>query len=199
MHLYEKLGFTQLGVIPGGFRMPNGTYADIVPHYRVLGDASIIRNAEMSDMPRLLELFSNARTFMEQNGNPDQWWGGYPPQSMLEEDIAQGQLYVCEEDEKILAAFVLAPGDDPTYAVIDGAWKDDRPYGTLHRIASSGERRGMMDVIVRWAFEKTGNLRGDTHELNIPMQKAFERNGFERCGIIRVEDGTPRIAYQKTK
>lgn len=36
MHLYEKLGFTQLGVIPEGFRMKNGGYEDIVPHYIVL-------------------------------------------------------------------------------------------------------------------------------------------------------------------
>lgn len=35
-HLYEKLGFTQLGTIPGGFRMPNGTYTDICPYYHEL-------------------------------------------------------------------------------------------------------------------------------------------------------------------
>ena len=36
LHLYQKLGFTQLGVIPGGFRMDDGCYADIIPHYIVL-------------------------------------------------------------------------------------------------------------------------------------------------------------------
>ncbi len=36
LHLYQKLGFTQLGVIPGGFRMDDGKYADIIPHYIVL-------------------------------------------------------------------------------------------------------------------------------------------------------------------
>jgi len=158
-----------------------------------------IRHAESADLPVLMELFANARRFMAENGNPDQWWGGYPPLEMLEEDIRAERLCVCEEGEKIHAAFVLALGDDPTYQVIEGAWKNDRPYGTLHRIASSGEKRGMVDVIVRWAFEKTGNLRGDTHELNKPMQRAFERNGFERCGVIYVADGTPRIAYHKTK
>ena len=158
-----------------------------------------IRNAVMADMPEVLALFANARRFMAENGNPDQWWGGYPKRELLEEDIALQRLYVCMEDEKLHAAFVLALGDDPTYAVIEGAWKNDAPYGTLHRIASSGEKRGMVDVIVDWAFQKTGNLRGDTHEKNLPMQKAFERNGFERCGIIYVEDGTPRIAYHKTK
>ena len=35
-HLYEKLGFTQLGTIPSGFRMPEGTYADICPYYHEL-------------------------------------------------------------------------------------------------------------------------------------------------------------------
>lgn len=33
LHLYKRLGFTQLGVIPNGFRMPNGNYEDIIPHY----------------------------------------------------------------------------------------------------------------------------------------------------------------------
>ena len=35
LKLYEKLGFSRLGVIPGGFRMDGG-YADIVPMFRVL-------------------------------------------------------------------------------------------------------------------------------------------------------------------
>ena len=36
LRLYKKLGFVQLGVIPGGFRMKDGHYEDIVPHYYVL-------------------------------------------------------------------------------------------------------------------------------------------------------------------
>ncbi len=35
-HLYEWLGFTQLGVIPGGFRMKDGHYEDICPYYKCL-------------------------------------------------------------------------------------------------------------------------------------------------------------------
>jgi len=33
LHLYKRIGFTPLGVIPGGFRMPDGHYEDIIPHY----------------------------------------------------------------------------------------------------------------------------------------------------------------------
>ncbi len=32
-HLYERLGFKQLGVIPKGFRLKNGEYEDICPYY----------------------------------------------------------------------------------------------------------------------------------------------------------------------
>lgn len=36
LHLYEKLGFVRLGVIPRGFRMKDGSYQDIIPHYHTL-------------------------------------------------------------------------------------------------------------------------------------------------------------------
>lgn len=35
-HLYERLGFTQLGIIPAGFRMKDGHYEDICPYYKSL-------------------------------------------------------------------------------------------------------------------------------------------------------------------
>lgn len=35
-HLYERLGFQQLGTIPGGFRMKDGHYEDICPYYHEL-------------------------------------------------------------------------------------------------------------------------------------------------------------------
>lgn len=35
-HLYERLGFVQLGTIPGGFRMKDGHYENICPYYIVL-------------------------------------------------------------------------------------------------------------------------------------------------------------------
>lgn len=32
-HLYKRLGFKELGTIPGGFRMPDGSFEDIVPQF----------------------------------------------------------------------------------------------------------------------------------------------------------------------
>ena len=36
LKLYEKLGFVKLGTIPGGFRMKDGRYEDIIPQYHIL-------------------------------------------------------------------------------------------------------------------------------------------------------------------
>lgn len=35
-HLYERLGFVQLGTIPNGFRLKNGQYTNICPYYIAL-------------------------------------------------------------------------------------------------------------------------------------------------------------------
>lgn len=158
-----------------------------------------IRLTRLEDLPVLREIFANARRFMAEHNNPTQWGNTSPDESLVLTDIRLGNSYVCEEKNHIYATFALVPGEDPTYAVIQGAWKNDRPYATLHRIASSGEKPGMMDEIVRYAFTRFPNLRGDTHHNNLPMQKAFERNGFEECGVIWVRDGSPRIAYCKEK
>lgn len=35
-HLYERLGFVQLGTIPNGFRMKDGHFENICPYYHEL-------------------------------------------------------------------------------------------------------------------------------------------------------------------
>ena len=42
------------------------------------------------------------------------------------------------------------------------------------------------------------NVRADTHKDNITMQNMLAKNGFVPCGIIHVENGSERIAYQYT-
>ena len=48
-----------------------------------------------------------------------------------------------------------------------------------------------------WSMEHCQSLRADTHADNKIMQHLLEKNGFTRCGIIHVADGSPRFAYQK--
>ena len=86
----------------------------------------------------------------------------------------------------------------PQELIEDGQWLNDTlPYGTLHRLASAGKRHGVATEVINWCLEHCESLRADTHADNKIMQRVLEENGFTKCGIIHVADGTPRIAYQK--
>lgn len=154
-----------------------------------------IRPAQLTDIPDMLRVIDKARQTMREQGNTFQWINGYPSRQLLQEDIDHGVAFVGETDGRIHAAFAFIIGDDPTYAVIEGAWPDDAPYGTLHRVASDGSVRGVLHQVVAFALERIDHLRADTHAANVAMQQALEKEGFRYCGVIHVADGSPRRAY----
>lgn len=108
----------------------------------------MIRRAQQADFSRICEIYAIARAFMARTGNAAQWGDSFPPEELLREDIRLGRLYVVEEEGTVHGAFAFLLGEDPTYQVIEGgAWKSDAPYGTLHRVAGSGEVGASLD---RW-------------------------------------------------
>ena len=157
----------------------------------------MIQKADISQLPRILEIYEKARAFMAESGNSDQWGTGYPPEEMIRQDIRDGKSYVNLEGDHIRAVFYFAVEADPTYGYIEGAWLNDAPYGVIHRIAVDGSGRGVAAECFAFAAQHCENIRIDTHEKNIPMQRCLTKNGFTRCGTIYLEDGDPRIAYQK--
>ena len=159
----------------------------------------MIRNARPADWEDIMEIYAIARGFMKTAGNPTQWGDTFPPEDMVRNDIEVQQNYVVELDGRVQAVFAMIPGIDPTYLVIEGAWLNDEPYAAVHRVASRGEVKGLTHQILNWALEQYPNIRIDTHDDNIPMQRALAAAGFTPCGRIWVEDGTPRIAYHKIR
>lgn len=132
-----------------------------------------IRKATLTDIPQMREIFAIARKFMAETGNPNQWAASYPSVEQLTADIESGDSYVCTEEGRIVATFVLRGGDDPTYAVIyDGAWKNHHPYATIHRIASNGEVKGIFALAMEYALQRYSTIRIDTHRDNKVMQHA---------------------------
>lgn len=113
-----------------------------------------VRLTTEADLERVMEIYHGAQAFMAAHGNPTQWRDSYPTPEIVREDIALCRGYVCEENGHLYAAFMLLEEEDPNYRRIDGAWLNDLPYQTLHRVASSGERKGMVDFIVQWALKR---------------------------------------------
>ena len=159
-----------------------------------------IRPATIADLPRILEIYEDARAFMRRTGNPNQWFHTHPADSILRDDISKRQLYVCEQDGTIAAVFAYIPGVDPTYLQIeDGQWLNNEPYGTIHRIAVAQQGQGLISQVFDWALQQCPNLRIDTHPDNAPMRRALEKYGFAYCGIIHLASGDARIAFHKTR
>ena len=160
-----------------------------------------IRKAEIGDLDAVMQIYAEARAFMKESGNPDQWGDFYPPVDTVKDDLSEnGGGYVVTDGENILAAFYFEKNaDDPTYReIFDGAWLNDLPYGVVHRVGVGrlGRGRKIGAMCLEWALKTAGNIKIDTHKDNLPMQKLLTRLGFTMCGSIYLEDGSHRIAYQ---
>lgn len=160
----------------------------------------MIRQAIESDLLEIKSIVAKARGLMKASGNVNQWVDGYPSIDVLLSDIRSGKAYLLLRKDKAVAYFVMIDGPDPTYnSISEGSWLNDDSYGVLHRVASSGEAKGVFKEILFHASEYYSNIRIDTHHDNKIMQRLLEKNGFVYCGIIFLADGSPRLAYQRIK
>ena len=160
----------------------------------------IIRKTRHSDIDEVMSIYASAREFMKESGNANQWGTSHPARNLIEQDVEAGLGYVVVENDEIVGAFFFKIGIDPTYLrIYDGEWINDEEYGVIHRIAVKYRGRGIVDYVYNQCFKQIQNLKIDTHIDNIPMQKSLAKNGFKRCGIIYLESGAERIAYQKAE
>ncbi len=162
-----------------------------------------IRKSTMADLEKLMEIYAGARERMAAAGNPHQWGDqGYPPRELIRQDIEQGISYAVLDDEgHTVGTFCFFTEPEPDYAVIhDGAWLNDAPYGTIHRVAGDGKARGIVAAAVAYCTGQIPELRMDTHCDNHAMQHVLTKIGFVHCGTIIIgADGTERMAYQLSR
>ena len=146
-----------------------------------------------------MKVLSEAKKIMRSDGNMNQWTGGYPSEEIVLSDISRGYGFMVEDGGKVVGYFACIPSPEPTYAKIyEGKWLEDSlPYHVVHRIGSLPNAHGVFKSIMDWCFEKDPNIRIDTHRDNKIMQHNILKEGFTYCGIIYLESGDERLAYQK--
>lgn len=158
------------------------------------------------NLPEIMGIFAEARQTIASLGI-NQWQNGYPNEQIVEEDIAKSRSYSVIDDT-ICGTFVVILDGEPTYdKIYDGNWltgNDRADYMAIHRVAVSVRSRGkgVSTEIINFATNLArdngrSSLRIDTHEGNIVMRKMLEKHGFIYCGIIYLEDGESRVAYEK--
>ena len=160
-----------------------------------------IRKTDYRDIDALTRIYSAARQYMTETGNPAQWGGSYPSEELILTDIERERSYVgVTEDGEIHMTFVFQIGEDATYRIIEnGSWMSDEPYGVIHRLASDGRVKGAFAECLAFCEKRADNIRVDTHENNATMRYLLSKNGFSLRGIIYTDRGTPRIAYQRIR
>ena len=158
-----------------------------------------IRKTTPADLEAAMEIYAYARAYMQESGNPNQWYDNHPPRALIENDIKSGLSYVCtdEKENKIVAVFYFNIENEPTYSKINGEWLNSEPYGVVHRIARGPGAKGAGGYCLEWCHAQYPNIRIDTHRDNIAMIKLLENLGYMYCGIIWLENGDERLAYQK--
>lgn len=159
-----------------------------------------IRPARMEDLNSLVDIINHGRKIQLREGNDKQWNALYPGRQDLIEDIQRGHAYLCghRETGAPYASFAFMAGPDPNYSYIQGEWLDaHEPYWVIHRLASNEKARGVGRYCIQWALDRCNNIRIDTHEDNLTMLKLLKKLDFHRCGTIYLDNGDPRIAFQK--
>ena len=171
----------------------------------------LIRATTPADVPAVMTIIEEARRTIAALGI-NQWQNGSPNEDMIMDDVEKGQGRLVEIDGEVVGTFALIDNGEPVYAVIeDGTWltpdKDtagEWSYLAIHRVAISVSHRGsgISTAVIRHAEESARtlgrtSLRIDTHEGNVIMRRMLERHSFVKCGIIHLENGDPRVAYEK--
>ncbi len=167
-----------------------------------------IRKSTPCDVCALMEIFDEARGTIATLGI-DQWQDGYPTRAIVLTDIDLSRSYAAVIDGKICGTFVLVDDGEITYdKIYNGHWMtgdESQSYVAIHRVAISVKNRGqgvstaMIDYAEKYA-KSLGrkSLRIDTHEGNKVMRRMLEKHGFTYCGIIYLENGDSRVAYEKS-
>ncbi len=162
------------------------------------------RKADFNDVLQIMDIIKQAQEFLK-NSKIDQWQNNYPNIETINNDILNGYSYLLEVNNQIVATLAIIFDREKTYdKIYFGKWISDKDYVTIHRIAIANEFKGlnigemMIDKTVQLAQKNlVGSIKVDTHKDNIVMQKFLLKNKFEYCGIIYLEDGNERLAYQR--
>lgn len=157
-----------------------------------------IRKAEKTDIAQILTIMNQAKHYFKANCIP-QWQNGYPEEIDVVDDLSNDGAYVAVDGNLVVGYCFIKEMIDHNYDLIEGQWLNDLPYVVMHRtcILDDYKGHGIAGMFIQIALQLADNIRADTHELNTSMRKMLEKHQFIACGTIYVEDGTPRVAYQR--
>jgi len=157
-----------------------------------------------ADVDSIMKIIKQAQDYFKEKGI-NQWQNNYPNVEVISNDVAEKNSYVLLQNKEVVATAVVSFKGEKTYeSIYEGEWISNKEYAVVHRIAVDNSHKGLglssqiIKNVEELCIEKgVSSIKVDTHEQNLSMQKLLRKNKFEYCGIIYLEDNSPRIAFEK--
>lgn len=159
-----------------------------------------LRQAKIEDLPAILLMIEKAKNKMANLGI-NQWQNGTPNREIVIQDINNTESYVLEQNGIIVASAMVSSKKEETYNFIEGKWNQNDLYTVVHRfvvdssVTNSGIGQKMLQMIEEMSEHKY--VRIDTHKDNHPMKRLLFKCNYDFCGVISLNDGSKRDAYDK--
>ncbi|SDM87545.1 GNAT family N-acetyltransferase [Sediminibacillus halophilus] len=159
----------------------------------------MIRKAEKKDLERIMEIVKASVEVMNRQGNY-QWDHTYPLPSHYQGDIVAGDLYVAEQDGRIVGAACLSEKEHDEYPSVD--WRSPAKALTVKRVAVDPQYRGLGIATGLYQHaEKVAKQKGldyiktDTFSKNASARHLFEANGYHYLQEKYVEEKNDSLRY----
>ena len=154
----------------------------------------ILRLANRSDIPQIMGVTSRAVAILNAAGN-FQWDSTYPNPTVFGEDIANGHLWLAEDEAtgRVLAFIAMTLTQPEEYAGV--GWRMEEPSMVLHRLAVDPAVRGggLARLLLLKSEEEARRqglprIRVDTGALNKAMQSLLASLGYAYAGDIHLKE-----------
>lgn len=162
------------------------------------------RKAVETDVNNIMNIIKQAQAYFKEQGI-NQWQDNYPNVETISGDIADKNSYVLLKDNNIVATAAVSFDGEKTYdSIYEGKWISNNEYAVIHRIAVDNNYKGLglssqiIKNVEQLCLNKcVHSIKIDTYEDNISMKMLLEKNKFQYCGIIYLENRSKRIAFEK--
>lgn len=161
-----------------------------------------LRKANNEDINLIVQMYNDGSESLKNDG-VNQWQGiDRPGREELIEIL--DEVYVLDDNGAVSTARIMEY-DNQYDNIYEGKWLNEtKNYYSVHRVATlkSKKRQGyakkMMDEIEKLALlNNIKSIKIDTYKDNIKMHNFLLNNGYTFCGIIILNNGAKRDAFEK--
>lgn len=162
-----------------------------------------IRRAAEEDIPAITAIYDAVLQKEEQGQYTIGWIRGiYPTEDTAKTAVECGDMFVMEEDGRIIASARINHEQMPAYALV--SWSVDVPdekVMVMHTLTVDPEMNGhgagdrFIQFYEGYSLQKGSHvLRIDTNERNLNARRKYDAAGYTECGIIPCEfNGIPGV------